>query len=95
MRIIRWTQRALRRLDSIGAYIARDDPNAAQNVITRIVMSIDMLTTQPALGRNGRIHNTREQILADISYIIVYRVTPHSIDILTILHASQQWPNDF
>ncbi|WP_183843262.1 type II toxin-antitoxin system RelE/ParE family toxin [Rhizobium etli] len=33
---IKWTHRALARLDHIGAYIARHDPGAASRVIIRI-----------------------------------------------------------
>lgn len=44
------------------------------------------------MGRVGRIRGTREAVLPDISYIIAYRVG-RDIEILTIIHASQQWPS--
>ncbi|WP_418137204.1 type II toxin-antitoxin system RelE/ParE family toxin [Agrobacterium sp. El2ro-1b] len=89
---IRWTLRALRRLDEIGAHIEQDNPAAAARVISRIVSAADMLEEQPAVGRVGRIKGTREAVLSDISYIIAYRVG-RDIEILTIIHTSQRWPS--
>jgi addiction module RelE/StbE family toxin len=92
-RAVRWTRRALRRLDEIGGYIARDNPNAAGRVIARIVSAVDHLATYPSLGRTGRIKGTNELVLTDIPYIIAYRVTPASVEILTVMHAAQKWPD--
>ena len=89
---IRWTLRALRRLDEIGAHIEQDNPAAAARVISRIVSAADMLVEQPAMGRVGRIKGTREAVLSDISYIIAYRVG-RDIEILTIIHTSRRWPS--
>ncbi len=46
------------------------------------------------MGRPGRLEGTRELVLADIPYIIPYRITPSSIDILTVMHAAQEWPSN-
>ena len=94
-RTIRWTgQRALRRLDQIGAYISLDSPAAAAKVVARIVSAVDALADHPAMGRTGRLAGTRELAFADIPYIIPYRVTRHDIEILTVVHAAQQWPDE-
>ncbi|RYB95986.1 type II toxin-antitoxin system RelE/ParE family toxin [Ciceribacter ferrooxidans] len=90
-RRIRWTVRALRRLDEIGAYIEADDPDAAARVVARLVASVDMLAELPAAGRIGRIAGTREIVLSNIPYIIPYRVR-QDIEIITVMHASQKWP---
>lgn len=91
---IRWTSRAVRRLDEIGAYIAKEDADAAARVVARIVSAVDMLSELPATGRIGRIKGTREMVLADISYIVPYRVGD-DIEIITIIHTSQKWPARF
>ncbi|WP_320197953.1 type II toxin-antitoxin system RelE/ParE family toxin [Agrobacterium sp. rho-13.3] len=83
---IRWTVRALQRLDEIGAYIAHDDPDAA----ARVVACVDTLAELPNAGRIGRITGTREVVLSDIPYIIPYRVRQY-IEIITVMHASQKW----
>jgi addiction module RelE/StbE family toxin len=86
---IRWTLRALRRLDEIDAYIQKDNPEAAARVVARIVSAVDMLADLPAAGRVGRIKGTREVVLADISYVIPYRVG-QDIEIFTVMHAHQR-----
>ena len=93
LKTIRWTRRALARLDHIGAYIGRDNPEAAARVISRIVTAVDALSGQSGMGRAGRIKTTRELVLTDIPYIIAYRVTDNHVDILTVLHAAQKWPD--
>ena len=92
MKRIRWTERALRRLDQIGAFIEKDNPTAAAQVVVRIVSVVDNLAEHPAMGRVGRVKGTRELVLADIPYIIPYRVVGDEIEILTVMHAAQRWP---
>ncbi|RWD84602.1 type II toxin-antitoxin system RelE/ParE family toxin [Mesorhizobium sp.] len=86
---IRWTMRALRRLDEIGAHIEKDNPEAAARVIARIVTAAEHLAEQPAMGR---IKATRELILADIPYFVPYRVNGETVEILTVMQAAQRWP---
>ena len=95
IRTLRWTRRALMRLDQVGSYIEKEDPQAAARVIARLVSSVDLLTEQPAMGRVGRIKGTRELVFADIPYIIPYRVQPTTIEILTVMHSAQKWPDSF
>lgn len=90
--IVRWTRRAVRRLDQIGHYVAKDDPDAAARVVARIVAAVDTLAHHPALGRVGRIRGTREYVFADIPYIVAYRVTPEAVEVVTVLHGAQRWP---
>jgi addiction module RelE/StbE family toxin len=89
---VRWTTRALRRLDQIGAFIEKDNPKAAARVVARIVSAANNLAEQPAMGRVGRIRGTRELVLTDIPYLIPYRVVGREIEIITVMHASQKWP---
>jgi toxin ParE1/3/4 len=93
-RTVRWTRRALHRLDAIGTHIAKDNPAAAANVIARLASSVDALIVHPAMGRPGRIPATRELVMTALPYIIAYRVMPGSIDILTIMHTAQKWPQE-
>ena len=94
-RTIRWTSRALMRLDQIGAYIAKDNPAAAARVVARIALAVDALADQPAMGRSGRVKSTRELVFSDIPYIVPYRVTDTRVDILSVMHAAQKWPETF
>ena len=79
-------------MDAVGAHIARDDPAAAARVVARIVSGVELLGEQPAIGRVGRIEGTRELVFADVPYIVPYRVTPTSVEILTVMHTARKWP---
>jgi plasmid stabilization system protein ParE len=94
VRRIRWTRRAHRRLAVIGSDIGMVSPAAAGRVLDRIVQAVENLREHPARGRVGRIDGKRELVFADIPYIVAYRVTPDTVDVLTILHTSRQWPDE-
>ncbi len=91
-RTIRWTARAVRRLDQVGVFIARDDPQAAARVVARIVSTVELLSEQPAMGRVGRVPGTRELVFADISHIVPYRGGPDAVEVLAVMHTAQKWP---
>ena len=91
-RRLEWTSRAIRRVEEIGDYIAKDSPTAAERVTGRLQSAAEGLCVHPAIGRTGRIAGTRELVLSDIPYIIAYRVTGTSVEILTVMHTSQRWP---
>ena len=91
-RRLEWTSRAIRRVEEIGVYFAKDSPTAAERVTTRLQAAPESLSTHRAIGRTGRITGTRELLLADIPYIIAHRVTETSVEVLTVMHTSQRWP---
>ena len=90
-KILLFTKRAINRLEIIEEYISKNNQIAARKVVEQTLMSVEDLTHYPEQGRLGRISGTRERVLNNIPYIIVYRVTKNSIIILTILHTSQKW----
>lgn len=92
-RTVRWTRRALRWVEQSGDHIAADDAAAAACVVARVFSAVEALAAQPAMGRPGRIGGTHELVLADLPYVIAYRVTAQTVDILTVLHGAQRWPD--
>jgi toxin ParE1/3/4 len=91
-RIVRWTKRARRRLDEIGARIAADNPAAAARVVGAIALGVQRLGDAPGRGRPGRIQGTRELVVAGTPYIVAYRVHDNDVEVLTIQHGAQLWP---
>lgn len=94
-RTLVWTSRAIRRVGQIGDYIVKDSPAGANKVLNRLRAVAENLRTHPAIGRTGRIAGTHELVLADLPYILVYRVTETRVEILTVMHTSQRWPETF
>jgi addiction module RelE/StbE family toxin len=89
---VRFTRRALRRLDEIGGYIARDNPAAAARIVRAVAEQIASLKDMPTRGRPGRIEGTREFVINGTPYVVAYRVHDADIEILTIQHGAQDWP---
>jgi plasmid stabilization system protein ParE len=83
---------ALRNLDAEASFIAEDDPAAARLVVERIMTAVQMLATQPSLGRPGRVPNTRELIVLKTRYVVPYRVHGDTIEILRVFHTSRRPP---
>lgn len=88
---VRWLRTALRNLDDHAAYIAKDDPRAAQNAVERVRAAVDHLADHPEMGRSGRVPPTRELIVGGTPWVVVYRVRS-TVEILRVLHAAQSWP---
>lgn len=44
------------------------------------------------MGRIGRIKGTRELVLVDVPYIVPCRIDGETVEILTVMHAAQRWP---
>ena len=88
---VRWTQVALRDLESIHSYIGEDRPDAAPAAIERIVAAIDGLGRHPEMGRKGRVAGTRELVAAP--YVIAYRIRKFTVEIDAIIHSARRWPD--
>jgi plasmid stabilization system protein ParE len=86
---ITWSEPALANLEDIHEYIGRDAPGSADRFLQRLVASVDPLTNQPRMGRvvpegDGR----HREILVD-PYRIIYRVEPHEIYVVTVVHGAR------
>jgi addiction module RelE/StbE family toxin len=92
---VRWTRRALRRLDQIALYIAQDSPLAAERIVTQISARVARLCDQPTMGRIGRIAGTREFVVTGTPYIVAYRVHLTDLEVITVFHGAQRWPDSF
>jgi len=89
---IKWLRTALRNLDDEITFIAAENPQAAQQTLSRILTAIALLETQPSLGHPGRIPGTRELVVTNSRYLIPYRVNQQSIEILRVFHTSRRLP---
>jgi toxin ParE1/3/4 len=59
----------------------------------RIAEQIDILQQHPQIGRPGRKQGTRELVISRTPFIVVYRIKAKRIELLRVLHGSQQWPS--
>jgi toxin ParE1/3/4 len=85
---IRWLSTALAELDHIHQHIAQVNPKAAAQVFLRIRKSTRQLVDFPNAGRPGHVEGTREIVVSNLPYLVVYRVTEDSVEILRVLHTA-------
>ena len=90
--ILSWLPIAINeRYDQLD-YIALDNPLAATSQDEEIEQQTNLLTTQPKMGRIGRVKGTRELVINRTPFIAIYRIKGKRIEILRFLHGAQKWP---
>jgi toxin ParE1/3/4 len=94
MQII-WLKTALKNLDELAEYIALENLLAAKQVVDAIETQVNLLTTQPALGRPGRVLGTRELVISNTHYLVPYRIKNNTVEVLRVFHTSRRPPKDW
>ena len=93
---IKWLKDAADDLDGIESYILQQGKGtAAAQVVLEIIVATEAIATFPAIGRQGRVDGTRELVIAELPYIVPYRITNNVVEILRVLHTARKWPDNF
>lgn len=91
MKVI-WSRRAIRHLAALREYIAQNSDQNAALVVGRILNAVDLLQTQPQMGRPGRVLGTRELVVPQTPYIVPYRVRRERLELIAVFHGRRKWP---
>lgn len=90
-----WTDSAKRRLRLIHDYIAQHAPDAADNVVRRVLRRSRQIAEFPQSGRQvPELDHPDIREVLERPYRIIYLVRPDQIDVLTVMHARQLLPGD-
>jgi toxin ParE1/3/4 len=87
---VHWTDTALRHLDAIHHYIARDSPAYAKRMVDRLTRRSQQIGEFPLSGRmvpEYEMAQIREVI--EGPYRIIYYIKPNQIDVLAVIHGAQ------
>jgi toxin ParE1/3/4 len=76
---------------SVMDYIALDSPKAARNWHATIKEKCRRLGETPGMGISRPELQAGTRTFSVGGYLIVYRSTPGSVDILRVLHGARQW----
>ena len=81
-------------LEELGAFIAKDNPSAAIEVVRQLRRSFEQLACMPQLGRVVKRVKTSEQLRAWLSpafrnYLIFYRELSDGVEIVRVLHGAR------
>jgi addiction module RelE/StbE family toxin len=86
-----WSETSLEKLEAIVRYIGQFDERAAAALHDRIEDAVLPLSRHPYLGRPGREDGTRELVVHP-NYIVIYQVRLDDVQIVSVLHARQEYP---
>jgi len=94
---VRWTEPAAANWEQAFEYIAQDNFTAALAIAEKIIDVTEMLGVHPHAGRPGRIAGTRELVISDSPFILVYGVDAAEgvIWIYAVYHGRRRWPERF
>ncbi len=93
---ITWSRPALQDMQDIRKFLKQYTENAS-GVVKDILRNVDKLHPFLYLGRPGRISGTRELVVLDHPYIVIYGVKedtqekPREIAIYHVYHARSNW----
>ncbi len=90
---VRWSETALRDLESLHQFVSEDRPSAAVDIVERILLGLEALSRHPEMGRKGRVAGTRELIISP--YVVAYRVKEGVVELIAIIHSARRWPGSF
>jgi toxin ParE1/3/4 len=91
---VRWTHSARRDYRNIIDWLSDRSPAAALRIADAIDNRLAMLESMPRMGRIGRLDGTRELVISNTPYIVIYQLegSDDQIVVLRLLHAAQLWP---
>jgi toxin ParE1/3/4 len=94
MKII-WSPLAVDRVSEIAAYIAQENPDAAENWVNTVFKKVEDLKSFPESDRI--IPETENKTIRELiygNYRLIYRLEEKRISVLTVRHGKQILPVD-
>lgn len=83
---------ALKALSEVLDYYESQQNGVAVRFLRSYDAYLDRLRDMPQIGRYGRVFGTREIVMQDFPFVIVYRVRKEYIQIIRLIHQSMKYP---
>lgn len=87
---VQWSDDALADLLDAYAFIASDNPVAAERVQARLIGAAERLQDFPNSGRIGRRSGTREMPVSQTPYVMIYVVSDDRVIITRLWHGARE-----
>ncbi len=90
MKIV-WSPLAIEKVSEIAAHIAKDDMQAALDLVNEIFAAVKRLEQFPASGRmvpEAKRKSVREVLIGQ--YRVIYRMKKEEVAVLTVRHGRQR-----
>lgn len=90
---VKWLRKAALNLYDAHEFLSKENPVVAQEFVLEVYRLVGLLSTQPAMGRPGRVPGTRELVVRPYPFLLPYRVLGGEIHILRVFHTRQRFPS--
>jgi len=82
----------LHNFDEIATYYETKQSGLGFRFASYYYQQIEKLVDMPNMGRIGKIFGTRELVLQDFPYLVVYRIRKKHVQILRLFHQQRKYP---
>lgn len=91
---IEWTESAWEDLDGISGYLLGEGMpfEDVEEYVKRIFKAPEHLAALPGAGKPGRVQNTREWLVKDTPYALIYDIKGSRLRMLRVMHGSRRFP---
>lgn len=86
------TIRALQTLSEVLRYYEGQQNGLGAHFLRFYDEQIERLKDMPKVGRIGRVFGTRELVMQNFPFLIVYRVRKEYLEIINLIHQSKNYP---
>ena len=95
--VIVWSDKALKQLDEIFEFIAKDSPNSAAKVVDVLLKEVECLSTFPKLGKTDeslKFLKKDHRFLIKGNYKIVYHIMDEvNVIVINVVFDARQNPD--
>lgn len=86
-----WTEASVQHLSAIYTYISQNSSQYAERIVDKLTRRSQQIARFPLSGRIVSEFETQQiREVIEGSYRIIYYIKPEQIDILAVIHGSQQ-----
>jgi plasmid stabilization system protein ParE len=94
-RALYWSERAVRDLEAIEAYLAAQNPGAAVRWIDRLLQAAEQAAQAPLAGRSvPEVGRAEVREVFEKTYRIVYLVQEDTVVVLTVFEGHRRFPEE-
>lgn len=89
-----WSEEALEDIESIATYIEKDSPIYAKAVVSKFFETVNILRTNPNLGRTvPEINDKKIREMFIYSYRLIYKIDIDTILLVAVVHGKRLLEN--
>lgn len=87
------TRRTLQALSEVLDYYESQQNGLGARFLRSYDTQIEVVRDMPKIGRTGKVFGTRELVMQDFPFLVVYRIRKDYLEIVRLIHQSMKYPN--